>query len=93
MTRKELRRTVAGRLAALGYHPAHSEWDKRRAVITVLEGTSLVRYYFPTKLSKRNRERELSKIPRRGPARPFPLAAKDDGGGAQEDFSVIWDRR
>jgi hypothetical protein len=79
--RSELRRVVEGRLAHLGYHRQHSEWNPRKAVITVMVGVDLVEYYFPTRLSKRNRDRELSKIPRRGPPRPVPIAMKDDGGG------------
>jgi hypothetical protein len=97
MRKADIRAKVASRLADLGYDQMHAGWVDRLAVCKVIVGWGarphIIELYMPTKAKVEELERQLSKIPRRGPPRAMPMAARDDGGGIQEDFGTIWDRR
>lgn len=91
MLKADIRKLVAGHLASKGYIPECYAWHIHKPWCDVIVGTEIVRLIMKTRDSKTVRARELARIPRRGPARPLPVHMKDDGGGAQQDFSSVWD--
>ena len=88
MRQAELRQASGRRLAQLGYRREHYSWHAWRAVCHVLVDTTIVDIHLPTRASRRYREAEWARIPRRGPPRRLLTVMKADG--EQIDMGPMW---